>query len=123
MEQLLAKLSLAPWRHYLNLRLPRPSPFSAAGLRRARMLEIWGQTGRSPFSATAGMLHRSFVGSRSLRVRLRFLRMTAKSNSKSTSKSKATDKSVRPTRADLACTQTKVPRVARDDKPYLIYAN
>jgi hypothetical protein len=27
---------------------------------------------------TAGEMHRSFVGSRSLRVRLRFLRMTAK---------------------------------------------
>jgi hypothetical protein len=33
---------------------------------------------------TAGEMHRSFVGSRSLRVRLRFLRMTARSTSKAT---------------------------------------
>jgi len=44
-------------------------------------VRIWGQRGRSPFRNRTGRctvreLHRSFVGSRSLCARLRFLRMT-----------------------------------------------
>jgi hypothetical protein len=56
---------------------------------------------------TAGEMHRSFVESRPLRVRLRFLRMTAQGG--------RTNASV-PTWAGMVQAITRAPRAARDDK-------